>query len=126
MSDLIRLLPDGVVNQIAAGEVIQRPASVVKELLDNAVDSGAGEIKLLVKEAGKLLIQVNDNGCGMGPTDARMSFERHATSKIKSAEDLFAIQTKVIAKRYFIGQDYSFALSTTNEMTAKTTNYSIF
>jgi len=94
MSDLIRLLPDGVVNQIAAGEVIQRPASVVKELLDNAVDSGAGEIKLLVKEAGKLLIQVNDNGCGMGPTDARMSFERHATSKIKSAEDLFAIQTK--------------------------------
>lgn len=94
MSDLIRLLPDGVVNQIAAGEVIQRPASVVKELLDNAVDSGANEIKLLVKEAGKLLIQVNDNGCGMSPIDARMSYERHATSKIKSAEDLFAIQTK--------------------------------
>lgn len=93
MSDIIKLLPDAVVNQIAAGEVIQRPASVVKELLDNAVDSGASEIKLLVQEAGKSLITVTDNGCGMSATDARMAFERHATSKIQKAEDLFAIQT---------------------------------
>lgn len=93
MADLIKLLPDGVVNQIAAGEVIQRPSSVVKELLDNAIDSGATEIKLLVKEAGKLMILVQDNGCGMSPTDARMSFERHATSKIRTSEDLFGIRT---------------------------------
>lgn len=90
---LIQLLPDAVVNQIAAGEVIQRPASVVKELMDNAVDSGASQIKLIVKESGKSLIQVNDNGCGMSPMDARMSFERHATSKIRSADDLYRIQT---------------------------------
>ncbi len=94
MPDIIHLLNDHVVNQIAAGEVIQRPASVVKELIDNAIDSGATEIKLLIKDAGKTLIQISDNGCGMSPTDARMSFERHATSKIKSAEDLFLIQTK--------------------------------
>ncbi|MEP7195270.1 MAG: DNA mismatch repair endonuclease MutL [Saprospiraceae bacterium] len=93
MSELIRLLPDGVVNQIAAGEVIQRPSSVVKELMDNALDSGASELKLLVKEAGKELIQLVDNGCGMSPVDARMSFERHATSKIRTSEDLFRIQT---------------------------------
>ncbi|MCF8304030.1 MAG: DNA mismatch repair endonuclease MutL [Bacteroidales bacterium] len=93
MADLIRLLPDSVANQIAAGEVIQRPASAVKELLENAVDAGAGEIKLFIKDAGKTLIQVIDDGCGMSETDARMSFERHATSKIQTADDLFAIRT---------------------------------
>ncbi len=93
MPDIIHLLPDSVANQIAAGEVIQRPASVVKELLENAVDSGADEIKLIIKDAGKNLIQVIDNGCGMSETDARLSFERHATSKITSAHDLFAIKT---------------------------------
>jgi len=93
MSDIIRLLPDAVANQIAAGEVIQRPASAVKELLENAIDSGASVIKLIVKDAGKALIQVIDNGCGMSVTDARMAFERHATSKIKTADDLFAIRT---------------------------------
>ena len=94
MPDIIQLLPDSVANQIAAGEVIQRPASAVKELMENAVDSGATEIKLIVKDAGKTLIQVMDNGSGMSETDARMSFERHATSKIKKADDLFNIQTK--------------------------------
>jgi DNA mismatch repair protein MutL len=93
MSDIIHLLPDAVANQIAAGEVIQRPASAVKELLENAIDSGADEIKLFIKNAGKTLIQVIDNGCGMSETDARMCFERHATSKIKSAHDLFQIKT---------------------------------
>lgn len=93
MSDLIRLLPDSVANQIAAGEVIQRPASAVKELLENAIDAGATQIKLLVKEAGKTLIQVIDNGSGMSETDARMCFERHATSKIREANDLFSIRT---------------------------------
>ncbi|MCD6367102.1 MAG: DNA mismatch repair endonuclease MutL [Bacteroidales bacterium] len=93
MADLIRLLPDAIANQIAAGEVIQRPASVVKELLENAIDAGATEITLNVKDAGKTLIQVIDNGCGMSETDARMSFERHATSKIKKADDLFALYT---------------------------------
>ncbi len=94
MPDIIQLLPDSVANQIAAGEVIQRPASAVKELLENAVDAGATEITLVVKDAGKTLIQVIDNGCGMSETDARMSFERHATSKIKKADDLFNIRTK--------------------------------
>lgn len=94
MADLIRLLPDGVINQIAAGEVIQRPASVVKELIDNALDSGATEIRILIRDAGKTLIQINDNGSGMSPTDARMAFERHATSKIQASEDLFKIHTK--------------------------------
>ncbi|MBN1182979.1 MAG: DNA mismatch repair endonuclease MutL [Bacteroidales bacterium] len=93
MSDIINLLPDSVANQIAAGEVIQRPASVVKELLENAIDAGADNICLKVMDAGKTLIQVSDNGCGMSETDARMSFERHATSKIKEASDLFAIRT---------------------------------
>lgn len=93
MSDIIRLLPDSVANQIAAGEVIQRPASAVKEILENAIDSGAGNIELIVKDAGKTLIQVIDDGCGMSPTDARMSFERHATSKIREANDLFRIHT---------------------------------
>jgi DNA mismatch repair protein MutL len=94
MSDTIQLLPDHVANQIAAGEVVQRPASVVKELLENAIDAGATDIKLLIKEAGKILIQVIDNGKGMSITDARMCFERHATSKIRKAEDLFSLHTK--------------------------------
>jgi DNA mismatch repair protein MutL len=94
MSSIIQLLPDHVANQIAAGEVVQRPASVVKELLENAVDAGSTEIKLIVKDAGKTLIQVIDNGKGMSVTDSRMCFERHATSKIRLAEDLFSLHTK--------------------------------
>jgi len=94
MSDIIQLLPDHVANQIAAGEVVQRPASVVKELLENAIDANATEIKLIIKDAGKTLVQVIDNGKGMSVTDARLSFERHATSKIKAAEDLFQLNTK--------------------------------
>lgn len=93
MTDIIQLLPDSVANQIAAGEVIQRPASVVKELLENSLDAGATEIKLIIKDAGKTLIQVIDNGKGMSDTDARMSFERHATSKIRKAEDIFEIKS---------------------------------
>ncbi|WP_149913950.1 DNA mismatch repair endonuclease MutL [Sphingobacterium cavernae] len=93
MSDIIQLLPDAVANQIAAGEVVQRPASAVKELIENAIDAGADRIKLIVKDAGKTLIQVIDNGCGMSVTDARLCFERHATSKIRKAEDLFAIRS---------------------------------
>ncbi len=93
MADIIQLLPDAIANQIAAGEVIQRPASVVKELLENSIDSGASNIKLIVKDAGKALIQVIDDGCGMSETDARMCFARHATSKIRKAKDLFAIRT---------------------------------
>ena len=93
MPDIIQLLPDNIANQIAAGEVIQRPASAVKELLENAVDAGATEIKLIVNDAGKALVQVTDNGKGMSETDARMSFERHATSKIKNIDDLFHIKT---------------------------------
>jgi len=91
--DIIKLLPDSVANQIAAGEVIQRPASVVKELIENAIDAGATQIDLVVKDAGRTLITVIDNGCGMSETDARLCFERHATSKIKSADDLFKIRT---------------------------------
>ncbi len=94
MADIIQLLPDHVANQIAAGEVVQRPASVVKELLENAIDAGAEAVKLIVKDGGKTLIQVVDDGSGMSQTDARLSFERHATSKIKSAEDLFQLHTK--------------------------------
>ncbi|MBB6610857.1 DNA mismatch repair endonuclease MutL [Pontibacter sp. Tf4] len=93
MPDIINLLPDYLANQIAAGEVVQRPASVVKELLENAIDAKATSVQLIVKEAGKQLIQVVDNGIGMSETDARMCFERHATSKIKSTEDLFRIRT---------------------------------
>lgn len=93
MPDIIQLLPDSVANQIAAGEVIQRPASVVKELVENSIDAGATQIKVNIKDAGRTLIQIIDNGCGMTDTDARMSFERHATSKIKSANDIFAIRT---------------------------------
>jgi len=94
MPDIIKLLPDSVANQIAAGEVIQRPASVVKELMENAVDAGSGKINVIIKDSGKTLIQVIDDGSGMSETDARLSFERHATSKISSASDLFAIHTK--------------------------------
>ena len=93
MNDIIRLLPDSVANQIAAGEVVQRPASAVKELLENTIDAGATDIKLIIKDSGKLLIQVTDNGCGMSERDARMCFERHATSKIQKADDLLAIRT---------------------------------
>lgn len=93
MPDIIQLLPDNIANQIAAGEVIQRPASAVKELLENAVDAGATEIKLIINDAGKALIQVIDNGKGMSETDARMAFERHATSKISHIDDLFRIKT---------------------------------
>lgn len=88
MSDIIRLLPDSVANQIAAGEVIQRPASVIKELVENAVDAGAKHIDVLVTDAGKTSIQVIDDGKGMSETDARLAFERHATSKIREAADL--------------------------------------
>ncbi len=93
MSDIIQLLPDSVANQIAAGEVIQRPASVVKELVENALDAGANEITIHIKDAGRTFIKITDNGCGMSPTDARMAFERHATSKITAANDLFSIRT---------------------------------
>ena len=93
MSDIIHLLPDSVANQIAAGEVIQRPASVVKELVENAIDAEAGEIHVLITDAGKTCIQVIDDGKGMSETDARLSFERHATSKIREAADLFALRT---------------------------------
>ena len=93
MADLIQQLPDSIANQIAAGEVVQRPASVVKELMENSVDAGSSRIQLIIRNAGKSLIQVIDNGCGMSETDARMSFERHATSKIRSAEDLFSVRT---------------------------------
>lgn len=94
MSDIIQLLPDHVANQIAAGEVVQRPASVVKELLENSIDAGATTIKLIIKDSGKTLVQIIDNGKGMSVTDARLSFERHATSKIRTAEDLFQLHTK--------------------------------
>jgi len=94
MADIIQLLPDHVANQIAAGEVVQRPSSVVKELLENAIDAEATVIKLIIKDAGKTLVQVVDNGKGMSHTDARLSFERHATSKIKNADDLFHLNTK--------------------------------
>lgn len=94
MSDIIQLLPDSIANQIAAGEVVQRPASAVKELMENAIDAKAASIQLIIKEAGKVLIQVIDNGTGMSETDARMSLERHATSKIRKAEDLFTLNTK--------------------------------
>src|SRR5690606_36335418 len=93
MNDIIQLLPDDIANQIAAGEVVQRPASALKELLENAVDAGATKVQVVVKDAGKTLIQVIDDGKGMSVTDARMSFERHATSKIRTSADLFAIRT---------------------------------
>src|SRR5258706_6955282 len=93
MHDIISILPDSVANQIAAGEVIQRPASAIKELLENAIDAGATSIEVFTRDSGKALIQVTDNGQGMSETDARMSFERHATSKIRTADDLFRLRT---------------------------------
>ena len=93
MADVIQLLPDSVANQIAAGEVVQRPASVVKELMENAIDAGATKVQVILKNAGKGFIQVIDNGKGMSPRDSRMAFERHATSKISNAQDLFNIRT---------------------------------
>ena len=93
MSDLIHLLPDSVANQIAAGEVIQRPASVIKELVENAVDAGATTIQVLIVDAGRTSMEVIDDGKGMSETDARLAFERHATSKIRQADDLFALHT---------------------------------
>lgn len=99
MSDVIKLLPDSVANQIAAGEVIQRPASVIKELVENAIDAGATSIKIVLKDAGRTLIQVIDNGTGMSETDARLAFERHATSKIKSADDLLRFTQWVSAAK---------------------------
>ena len=94
MDNLIQLLPDHIANQIAAGEVIQRPASVIKELMENAIDAGATKVEVNIKEAGKSLIQVVDNGGGMSPNDAVRCFERHATSKVRNADDLFALSTK--------------------------------
>lgn len=93
MPGIIQLLPDSIANQIAAGEVVQRPASALKELMENSVDAGATHIKVIIKDAGKSLVQVIDNGSGMNETDARMSLERHATSKIRKAEDLFSLKT---------------------------------
>ena len=93
MNDIIRQLPDSVANQIAAGEVIQRPASVIKELVENSIDAGADSVTIILKDAGRTLIQVIDNGSGMSDTDARMAFERHATSKISRADDLFTLNT---------------------------------
>ena len=93
MADIIHLLPDAITNQIAAGEVVQRPASAVKELLENSLDAGAKRIQLIIRDAGKQLIQIIDDGQGMSETDARMSLERHATSKIRTAEDLFKLRT---------------------------------
>jgi DNA mismatch repair protein MutL len=91
MADVIKLLSDSIANQIAAGEVIQRPASAVKEMLENAIDAGGKNIKLILKDAGKTLVQVIDDGCGMSETDARLCFERHATSKIETAADLLSL-----------------------------------
>ena len=110
MSDIIHLLPDSVANQIAAGEVIQRPASVIKELVENAVDAGATSIQIILKDAGRTLIQVIDDGKGMSPTDARLAFERHSTSKIRSADDLFSLRTmgfrgEALALRAFLHFD---------------------
>lgn len=102
MKDVIHLLPDHVANQIAAGEVVQRPASVIKELLENSIDAQASNIQVFIKEAGKILIRIVDNGVGMSLTDARLSFERHATSKIKTAEDLFSLQTKGFRGRHWL------------------------
>ena len=101
MTDIIQLLPDSIANQIAAGDVIQRPASVVKELMENAIDADSTTIKLIIKDAGKSLIQVTDNGKGMSPADARMCFEKHATSKIRKSEDLFHIKSMGSIINYF-------------------------
>ena len=95
MDNLIKLLPDHVANQIAAGEVVQRPSSVVKELLENSIDSGAKKISLLIKESGRTLIKVIDNGCGMSEKDALICFQRHSTSKITNAADLFNLSKRI-------------------------------
>ena len=100
MPDIIHLLPDSIANQIAAGEVIQRPASVFKELVENSIDAGATQILIVIKNAGKTLIQVIDNGKGMSATDARMAFERHATSKIQKADDLFRSPRWAFAEKH--------------------------
>jgi DNA mismatch repair protein MutL len=94
MTNLIKILPDHVANQIAAGEVVQRPSSVLKELLENAIDAGADKIEVVIKDSGRTLVQIIDNGKGMSPADAKLAFKRHATSKINFAEDLFSINTK--------------------------------
>ena len=126
MTDKITLLPDNIANQIAAGEVIQRPASAVKELLENAVDAGSTQIQLIINDAGKSLVQVVDNGSGMSETDARMCFERHATSKIKTIDDLFHIRTisvngedfhvcrcnQILSKQIFVLFHFLFCLRT--------------
>lgn len=101
MSDIIRLLPESIANQIAAGEVVQRPASAVKELLENSLDAGADKIQLFIRDAGTTFIQVKDNGKGMSETDARMCWERHATSKIKKADDLLNSQRLVSGERHW-------------------------
>ena len=93
MADKIRLLPEVVANQIAAGEVVNRPASVVKEMMENAIDAGATSVKVNFRDGGKDLIQIVDDGCGMSPIDARMAFDRHATSKIGAVEDIYALHT---------------------------------
>ena len=93
MADKIRLLPEVVANQIAAGEVVNRPASVVKEMMENAIDAGATSVKVNFRDGGKDLIQIVDDGCGMSPIDARMAFDRHATSKITSVDDIYALNT---------------------------------
>jgi DNA mismatch repair protein MutL len=102
MSDIIQLLPDHVANQIAAGEVVQRPASIVKELLENAIDAGATKIELIVEEAGRNLVKVVDNGSGMSETDARMAFERHATSKIRTPKIFFILLPKVFVVKLWL------------------------
>ena len=113
MLDVIKLLPDSVANQIAAGEVVQRPASAVKELMENALDAGATQIDLVVKDAGKSMIMVVDNGCGMSETDARLCFERHATSKISKAaltnetNGVFITGTETMMQKYFLTLFYS-------------------
>lgn len=99
MTDIIHLLPDSIANQIAAGEVIQRPASVVKELVENSLDAGARQIHIVLKDAGRTLIQVIDDGKGMSPADAQMAFERHATSKIKSVDDLLPFTREVSVEK---------------------------
>ena len=126
MSNLIQLLPDHVANQIAAGEVIQRPSSAVKELIENAIDADATDIKLIVKDAGRtLIIQVVDNGSGMSETDARMSLERHATSKIKKADDLFSIRTMGFRGEASI-YGSNFSLRTKNQTSRQGTWYKTY
>ena len=100
MQDIIHLLPDSVANQIAAGEVVQRPSSVVKELMENSVDAGASRVQVVITDGGRTLIQVIDDGKGMSETDARLAFERHATSKIACADDLFALTTMGFSRRF--------------------------